>query len=507
MLNLKQIDDFGGTAAEDDNIKKFFLRTEAFDRIVEGKRHVVIGRKGSGKTALYLALQDDCDRNGQLVAPLRFSDYPWQAHYNFTNPSVDRAERFVESWRFLILVEAISRILGECESPRRVVCELKDFLRENYGTLDFSYKEVFQRRKFTFKGISFAPEVMGNSLGSVEAEASPRASGLGETLGRVNAWLWERLVQLKDYPACYVLFDELDLGWDPTNEDYKHRLIGLLVAVRRFVSSAKAAVVDVRPVVFLRSDIFETLSFGDKNKIWTGDTEELRWHDRMDYGGASLKHLIDFRIRESLDLPAEIDDPWEYVYDDQVMAGTQHKFQHMTFRSLLRPRDVIQFCNLSLSAYQNRIRYSVASVEDQKIRNTDVKEARRDYSEYFRRELDDEIAEAHPEWQQCLEVLRFVGHSKFTGDEFQRAFSNVAAGRNLNYTADEMLSLLYEYSIVGFLRKSLDGSGMAFHFRYQDESINLDPGAKKFAVHRALKEALGLSQIPGGEGYEEEPLF
>ena len=56
MRSLLEVRDFGGTAAEDDDIKTFFVRTPAFDELANGKKHVVVGRKGSGKTALYLCL-------------------------------------------------------------------------------------------------------------------------------------------------------------------------------------------------------------------------------------------------------------------------------------------------------------------------------------------------------------------------------------------------------------------------------------------------------------------
>ena len=50
---LSDIGTFGdGSAEDDDAVLSYFLKTEAVEQIESGKRFVVIGRKGSGKTAL-----------------------------------------------------------------------------------------------------------------------------------------------------------------------------------------------------------------------------------------------------------------------------------------------------------------------------------------------------------------------------------------------------------------------------------------------------------------------
>lgn len=53
MGYLADISYFGDVAAEQDaDVLSYFLKTPAIDEIVSGKKHLVLGRKGSGKTAL-----------------------------------------------------------------------------------------------------------------------------------------------------------------------------------------------------------------------------------------------------------------------------------------------------------------------------------------------------------------------------------------------------------------------------------------------------------------------
>ncbi|HVV48331.1 MAG TPA: hypothetical protein VHO06_01610, partial [Polyangia bacterium] len=177
----------------------------------------------------------------------------------------------------------------------------------------------------------------------------------------------------------------------------------------------------------------------------------------------------------------------------QWVKGTQHKFQHMSFRGFLRPRDLIKFCNVALEAAHHRIEGGDTNL---KIINDDINVARRDYSLYLIKELDDEIAPAKKEWKRSLELLRKLGFTRWT----KHALSNVIAehGKSLNISEsiDDLLQFFYSYSIVGFLRVGRGGTGAGYyeHFRYMDETIRFDLDAPSFLVHRGLREALDLQE-------------
>ena len=186
----------------------------------------------------------------------------------------------------------------------------------------------------------------------------------------------------------------------------------------------------------------------------------------------------------------DIDSAWSAAFDETLARGTQHKFQHITFRTFLRPRDVIQFCNVALAEAKRR---SPTDPHVQ-ISNLDLKNCRMDYSRYLVRELDDEIAEAHPKWQTYLEVLRAVGHAKFTVGEFEQGYVIANAKTALDKTPEEIMELFYDFSIIGFEKKAASGSGLTHHFKYQDESVLFERTARSYLVHRGLKEFLGITE-------------
>lgn len=493
---LSEVESFGGTAAEDDDVERFFVETPAFASLAKGRRHLVVGRKGSGKTALYLAMINSAEREGSLSVGLTFKQYPWAAHLKYASTEVDSTERFVSSWLFLTLVETFSTLI-ESSGPRlnrdqrKAIDDVSKFLRQNYGTTHLDFKRLFPAGGLRLDKVDVKPEILKNSLGGFSKTRT--SESLGATLAKINDWLFKKLEVLGDsIPKVYVLFDELDLGFDPSKSEYSDRVIGLLVAMRIFVSRITRNKIPVHPIVFLRTDIFDLLHFGDKNKIVNAEMVELAWHDQLNHTGASLKHLIDWRIKEELGVE-NLDDAWDSAFDDQLTRGTQHKFQHMTFRTFLRPRDVIQFANLALTAAQTRASMEAESKDDLRITNLDIKTARVPYSTYFRRELDDEIAAVEPSWQHYLEVLRTVGAAKFTRANYERAFEIAHRKFDLKLSIEDSLSLLYQFSILGFER-AVTGAGFIYQFRYLDPSVPFESDASYFYVHRGLKETLGLTE-------------
>jgi hypothetical protein len=63
-FGLKNLDSFGDVAAEDDAVLEYFLATKAVEKIDNGEAFLVLGRKGTGKTAIvrYFTEKQEGDR-------------------------------------------------------------------------------------------------------------------------------------------------------------------------------------------------------------------------------------------------------------------------------------------------------------------------------------------------------------------------------------------------------------------------------------------------------------
>lgn len=93
---LQQIGTFGdGSAEDDDAVLSYFLKTDAVDKIERGDCYVVIGRKGSGKTALVKYFSDA--RNDYVSESPSLRDYPWTLHSKRKNLGASEIESYVSS--------------------------------------------------------------------------------------------------------------------------------------------------------------------------------------------------------------------------------------------------------------------------------------------------------------------------------------------------------------------------------------------------------------------------
>ena len=94
--DILEVEDLGKIDAEsDERLTDYFVKTSAYSIISEHRKPIVLGRKGSGKTALFIALKRDNDiQKDILIEGLSFKDYPWGAHNQACTLDVANEERF-----------------------------------------------------------------------------------------------------------------------------------------------------------------------------------------------------------------------------------------------------------------------------------------------------------------------------------------------------------------------------------------------------------------------------
>lgn len=110
MKSLMEIEDFGAIDAESDELLvKCFEDHPTYHEVLQGRRFLILGRKGSGKTAIYKKVLMLREPNIFSIG-YNFTDYPWHYHDQQVIPTAADQERYLHSWRYLILL-ALSKIL------------------------------------------------------------------------------------------------------------------------------------------------------------------------------------------------------------------------------------------------------------------------------------------------------------------------------------------------------------------------------------------------------------
>ncbi|KJS45091.1 MAG: hypothetical protein VR71_03265 [Roseovarius sp. BRH_c41] len=477
MITLRDITSFGEIAAEDDPVLDYFLTTDAVQDIESGKILLVLGRKGSGKTALVRHFTEtQPSKHGQ---PLSLRSYPWTTHAELVDKGASETEAYVASWRLLIAIRLASMVSELGSSKYTDTLDgLRKFLIENFGTLKPETKSILSRPKLKVIGLSVGPQVGGFSLGSITFGDPARQKVLGLELDSLaNSILTDISTAIAELRIqnLYLHFDELDQGLDILDETKKRMLIGLILAARDIKRSTELRA-NISPIVYLRTDIWEQVSFSDKNKITRGSTVRLAWNE------TTLKDLIEARLASKLGASVR----WSDIEDAGRMRGSQGKLQHMLSRTLLRPRDVIQFLNEALKVAR-------ASTDDPLVFiNDDFNTCRAEYSEYLKDELADEIDPHWPDWTDGLRACSKNETITFQKDEFLKNYKKIRSSTN-PLDGDAALEQLYRFSIVGYLRPS-GGGGSSWSFRYSDENAGWDSTASRLKVHIGLKEHAQLKE-------------
>src|SRR6266511_3399397 len=503
MLELKDVANFGAIDADNDALLlDCFEDHEAFLSVMNRTRFLVVGRKGSGKTAIFKKMLAQ-RASHYFCLGHTFSDYPWHHHDLQARVGIPDFDKFTHSWKYLILL-SISKIVLNFDQSLPIddqamesMAKVEKFVVDTYGTRDPDVTQLFTPSK----SLRLKPyfELDWKILKAGIAPESVPMKELPTIVQELNQNLSHYVIGcLNPEHDYFICFDQLDLGFDPTG-DYRNRLIGLLLAARDLNVAARERGKKLFIAIFLRDDIYETLHFEDENKLTENFLSLIEWDTpRTD---KTLKTLMEKRFKAVLG-----NDPkWNEVFDEtKEMPGHQTKYQHILDRTYLRPRDIIKFVNSVLNRY--KIRKVQANGVPSHFENIDLNDARIEYSTYLMNELDDKIHKHLPHYEDLVELLRNIGVWQFGPQEFEAKYGEMAPTLSKPAGPKAALQELYDFSLIGFYRPGGRGyGGSEYVFKYKEPRTRLDLAASRFRIHPGLIEVLGLKKftVSAGEGAGE----
>ncbi len=485
---------FGHIAAEEEanNLQSYFLETPEYHSIAQDTNKIlVVGRKGSGKSAIYVALRNRYQQQrGSVVEGLTFRNYPWTLHGRVKDESGSAERAYLNTWKFLILVTLAKRLVrfNEPQTYRFVdplwwrklfnanLRLVERFLYQNYGTIAPTVPEILIDRAKNIRKLNI------QQFGVEVPEDSDDAHRLVKSINVVNAELERIIFTLlpRGGAPWFLLFDELDLGWDGS-EDFKNSMTGLILSVRDLVRVARERGIPLHIVVFLRSDIYDTLRFQDKNKI-SPDVVSLVWED------SKLKDLVDARLRAT-------GNNWDEAFSGDRMRQRLTQFKYIVRRTMLRPRDMIQYC---LLAREEALNGKAGSITNEHVYAAEPK-----YSTYMRNELRDENYAGNPVVEKLLGVIQNeISTEKFDPEMFRQAIAKQTP--NIGIDADQAMKLLIELSILGVKKVGGKGGGSTITYRYMESpETRLEP-VEILTVHPSLRRTLNLRETRTQKEDEDE---
>jgi hypothetical protein len=370
---------------------------------------------------------------------------------------------------------------------------LESFVVDTYGSRDPDLSQVFSPTKRLKLKPNFEFDFKILKAG-ISPEAVP-ITELPVIVQEVNAALSRAVLRcLNPEHQYYAAFDQLDLGFDPNSPEYSNRLIGLLLASRDINLAAREAGMKLFVVVFLRDDIdiYDCLHFEDKNKMTENFVSLIEWDTPRTK--KTLKALMERRFAIVLGGAPDAQVRWDDVFNEaREMPGHQTKYEHMRDRTYLRPRDFIKFTNCAVARFRERAGKESGPDDPTKIDNIDVHNARVEFSEYFLREIDDEVHKQMPNYEQELDVLRALGKWQFEREEFEVLYKSQQPDATL--PATDVLERLYQFPFIGFYRAGGRAfGGSEYMFKYREPRTAFDPTSSRFRIHPGLIEVMGLKR-------------
>lgn len=469
---LEEVAEWKLEAKNEDN-DRYFYHVNEVASIESGKRCYVIGRKGSGKTAISEYLDRIVDHQ-TFSEKLTFKNFPFNALYALRNEDYASPNQYITLWKYVIYNTICQMMLRN----ENIEIAARNQLEKVYGNSDLT----LDRRigKWTAKEFQIGALTFNFKIGGSKEKSDDMP-----WIERVNI-LEDFISNHIDTAKYYVIFDELDEDYRnivslKKFEDYTSLLTSLFKAVQDVKSRFKGEKFNLMPVVFLRDDIYEILQDSDKNK-WNDFKIELTWDEEK------ARKLVAFRITRAINPNAvsslAFEDAWQKLIGASFMRyGTNKKskmdsFSYIARSTYLRPRDfvkVLQECaSRALATNQRRITSQIVS---------DVDTA---YSNYLKDELTDELFAILPNITEIFDSLTQIGKWNFSYQDFEKSYRSIVEQNAPRNKVNFVLQVLFIFSVIG---TALRHNHAVFRYEKKDGQMNYK---NRIIVHRGLFKALQI---------------
>lgn len=343
---------------EKNDLLNYFIETHSYHLAFEKSKTIFVGRKGTGKSALYIKLDNDLSTdNLNYVIALKPESNELLENVevsNLYNSESSKKSFFLNVWKFVIFSKLIVLVANRINN-RKVI---------QYSEIEESILE------FIFK---FESYIYLNFFGVIkEINKKMKNSSLVQNPDILNDFNTEYLSPLigllKDYFKntkyfkITILADNLDKTWDSKNDlTLQAEMILTLLEFTGHIQNEfikkNGNNVDVKTFIFLRKDIFDFIKrqAREPDKL-TISSHEINWEAFPKL----IQKVIEARFRYILDLDSSynMDLVWKEYFD---IDKKKHPFELIKDTCILRPRDIIYFVSKlfesAINNYHNKVLY------------------------------------------------------------------------------------------------------------------------------------------------------
>ncbi len=395
----------GDPTAENEAVQldNYFLETEQFRRTLSGDLNIVLGRKGCGKSAIFIQARNKARSNkNNVVVDLAPEGFQLIKLKEFVLEQLSlgtRKELIAAFWEYIIWLEIAYKLLEK--DAKRIRNDSR--LMVQYDRLQATYRQRAEGYGDFAERLSSLTDRIIARYRSSQENAPTLGINSSQTLeivygSEIRSVRDQIFEYLKLKGLVFFLFDNLDRFWTPIGFGDLDALIivGLVECLQEIRRRFDRADVTFHWAIFLRSDVYEFVvkSMADYSKLASTSVE---WDDRE-----LLMRLFQERVLQGF---GDTRPPWLSVWESVTvpLVNGVATLDFLIDASLMRPRYLIRLFETA--------RRRAVTLGRNRIEEADYFKALDELGWQVLEDFDHELSDVVPDAQALLYDLSQLGRS------------------------------------------------------------------------------------------------
>lgn len=446
---------FGTAQAEGECIEKSGHRinpyfTDFLDILseIENNKFLIVGRKGTGKSAIAQFIENESDKAEDSFAhSITVSTIEIERIIQLTKSK--EGEPMVYEWLILLYLTKLIVKSGSAKYSNAIQ-KLSNFLSKNTGSVEIDQKqmvEILEKREGHID-INMLKQKFQHLFGTSTKSTNPLFVNLLTPLKEIICTAL-RYQDLQD-KEFFILFDDLDVDFDLNNDAHCKRLMSLIRTVSSMNNRLPA---NAKILLFLRDDVVSHLTpkYNDSAKIIESHKVVINWYihnlNKINEDDVPLKKMVNQRVKiafknKGITIPQKIT-PWDFLIEENI-GYPKSSFKHILDFTFYKPRDLVLLLNtISDDAYK----YPLANYDIDKVLTT--------YCYRLKNEVLSELTLYFNEKEKKAVYDHIFQHiANNIRDRKNTIFSKLATYINnlniFNRDGNEVIKILWSYSLIGY---------------------------------------------------------
>ncbi len=468
-------------------VKSYVDLNDASQALINGRKFMVLGPKGTGKSALAWYLQATERDGSHLVLVRDATALPLAEVPRVQTGQAPGPERTVVAWKFILLCNYLELLLRDTDCTTQFDKEVQRVakLLRDYGFMgDASGRALLNASSTTI-------QIPIPKLGTIYKRESKSSLNMYSIVPYLETWASQALSSSRHI----LLIDGLDSIF-LNDEKYDESLASLVQAAYSVNQKLMSSQASGSVVLLLRNDVFSriALSLPDSQKMRDDLAFDLDWRVLSGAAGvnAPLIRLANQKAAKALDIDSVR--VLEY-FPNKIQVG--RRGQGQSFDSLKYLLNMTRHTPRDLLRLFEEIRKVEASgiygtTRRDRLHEDVIREGVLQYSsKYFVGAISNEFAgfEGGPESAAAaISALKGLDTQQFDAAEFTAKLQEVGGA---TVSPQRLLTLLFYAGAVGNVVAGRSESYMHFYHRREDSEVYLKGS---FILHNALVHAWNIQR-------------